>query len=139
MANSSNNPLKSAGSLVDEKEFASKAKVQAKRSSGAEGANAERVKLVAAMICLLAAGALIAWQLEVFGGGRGSGAVPPSATAAATQSSPTGSKDSGAVAGAAMPPEQLVLPQGAKITGKDGITYEAVRPTPGSSTPLRQP
>lgn len=136
MANSSNNPLKSAGSLVDEKEFASKAKVQAKRSSGGEGANAERVKLVAAMICLLAAGALIAWQLEVFSGGRGTGAVPPQQSSAMSSGQGVQQKPSQSTLPPTAP-ESIVPKSGTKLVAPDGTRHEYVKPPPALSEPVK--
>jgi len=77
MANTTNNPLKSAGSLVDEKEFAAKSKAKVTSSGGSSG-NSDKVKLVGAIVCLLAAGALIAWQLDLFGSRPSPGQpVPP--------------------------------------------------------------
>lgn len=138
MANSSNNPLKSAGSLVDEKEFASKPKASSKKSSGSEAASADRVKLVAAVVCLCAAGALIAWQLELFGGGRGTGAVPAGTTAGASSGGTPGPSGSSPAAASSGSPESFIPKPGTKLVAPDGTKFDYVAPPPASRDPIKK-
>jgi hypothetical protein len=128
MPNTNNNPLKSAGSLVDEKEFAAKAKGKPAKAGG-EAVNSDKVKLIGAVVCLLAAGALIGWQLELFGGRPGAGQpVPPAPVAAST--GPAAKTPGGGNAGGAPAPAtpEAVVAQRQRELEKVGV--KPVRPSP---------
>lgn len=131
MANTTNNPLKSAGSLVDEKEFAAKSKAKASSPGGSSG-NSDKVKLVGAIVCLLAAGALIAWQLDLFGSRPSPGQPVPPAPAVAA-SGPAAAAPSGGSAGGAPAP---ATPEAVVAQRQRELESQGVRPavvTPGSS------
>lgn len=131
MANTTNNPLKSAGSLVDEKEFAAKSRAKVSSSGGSSG-NSDKVKLIGAVVCLLAAGALIAWQLDLFGSRPSPGQPVPPAPAVAA-SGPAAAAPSGGSAGGAPAP---ATPEAVVAQRQRELESQGVRPavvTPGSS------
>ena len=135
MANTTNNPLKSAGSLVDEKEFAVKSKAKAS-SPGDSSVNSDKVKLIGAVVCLLAAGALIAWQLDLFGSRPSPGQPVPPAPAVAA-SGPAAAAPSGGSAGGTPAPAtpEAVVAQHQRELEKMGV--KPVPIAPGTALQLK--